>query len=250
MRARLGDWVFEPGWASTLACLLLLPLLLTLGFWQSDRARQKAELQADFAERFGRPPVALPEVDPSAPDNRYLRIVASGRYDGAHQFLLDNQVRDGQPGYHVLTPLRDSEGGAILVNRGWVPLGASRQALPDIAIGDRPTAVLGWLGQPANPGLRWGEATGAGPGWPRVIPYVDYRRLAELLGYPLHPALVLLEPSESAGFWRDWQPRFGGIGPERHRGYAAQWFGLAVALAILYLAVNFRRSPRQTRCER
>ncbi|MEI2741503.1 MAG: SURF1 family protein [Candidatus Competibacter sp.] len=245
MRARLGDWVFEPGWASTFACLLLLPLLLALGFWQSDRARQKAELQAVFAERFEQPPVALAQVDPSAPNHRYLRVVASGRYDAAHQFLLDNQVRDGRPGYHVLTPLRVGEGGAILINRGWVPLGASRQTLPDIAVDDRSITLRGWLGQPANPGLRWGEATGAASSWPRVIPYVDYPRLAELLNYPLDAALILLEPGEAAGYWRDWQPRFGGIGPERHRGYAAQWFGLAVALVILYLAVNIRRSPRQ-----
>lgn len=132
-----------------------------------------------------------------------------------------------------------------MINRGWVPLGASRQTLPDIAVDDRSITLRGWLGQPANPGLRWGEATGAASSWPRVIPYVDYPRLAELLNYPLDAALILLEPGEAAGYWRDWQPRFGGIGPERHRGYAAQWFGLAVALVILYLAVNIRRSPRQ-----
>ncbi|MBL8251080.1 MAG: SURF1 family protein [Candidatus Competibacter sp.] len=244
MRVRLGDWVFEPGWASTLAALLLLPLLLSLGFWQSDRARQKAELQAAFAERFDRPPVPLSQIDPSDLGNRYLPVVASGRYDGAHQFLLDNQISDSRPGYHVLTPFRLREGGAILINRGWLPLGASRQTLPDIALDAQSVTVQGWLAQPANPGLWWGEATGESSSWPRVIPYVDYRRLAGLLDYPLQAALILLEPAQAAGYRRDWQPRFGGIGPERHRGYALQWFGLAASLIILYLAVNTRRSSR------
>ncbi|MGB2972191.1 MAG: SURF1 family cytochrome oxidase biogenesis protein, partial [Candidatus Competibacter sp.] len=70
MRLQLGDWLFQPGWPSTLATLLLLPLLLGLGFWQSDRARQKAELQTAFAERFQRSSVPLADVDPADPAQR------------------------------------------------------------------------------------------------------------------------------------------------------------------------------------
>ncbi|MBK7540312.1 MAG: SURF1 family protein [Candidatus Competibacteraceae bacterium] len=244
MRLQLGDWLFQPGWPSTLATLLLLPLLLGLGFWQSDRARQKAELQTAFAERFQRSSVPLADVDPADPAQRYVRVSASGRYDDAHQLLLDNQVRDGQAGYHVLTPLRLNDHTAVLVNRGWLPLGASRQTLPDVAVPEESVTVTGWLAQPANPGLWWGEATGAASTWPRVVPYVDYQRLGVLLNYPLQAAVILLEPDAPAGYWRDWQPRFGGIGPERHRGYAAQWFGLAASLLILYLAINISRSSR------
>jgi surfeit locus 1 family protein len=244
VRARLGDWVFQPGKASSIITLLLLPLLLTLGFWQLDRARQKAELQSAFAERFGQPPTALAEVDPSDPNNRYRHVVASGQYDNAHQLLLDNQVHDGQPGYHVLTPLRLQDGTAILINRGWLPLGASRRELPDVAVTVEPIIIAGWLAQPANPGVRLGDGSGVDMRWPRVIPYVDYSRLAALLGYPLQPVAILLEPGASAGYRRDWQPRFGGIGPERHQGYAVQWFALAVTLLILYLTVNTHRSPR------
>lgn len=243
MRVRLGVWVLRPGRASTFVTLLLLPLLLALGFWQLDRARQKAELQAAFAERFEQPPAALAVVNPADPANRYRRVIAVGRYDSGHQLLLDNQVRDGQPGYHVLTPLRSTDGAAILINRGWLPLGASRQELPDISVTAEPVTISGWLAQPAQPGFRLGDAAGGDLKWPRVIPYVDYQRLAILLGYSLQPAVILLEPGASAGYWRDWQPRFGGYGPERHQGYAAQWFALAAALLILYLAVNTRRLP-------
>ena len=68
-------------------------------------------------------------------------------------------------------------------------------------------------------------------------------RLAAILGYPLRPSLILLEPEAPGGYRRDWQPRFGGFGPERHRGYAVQWFALAATLVILYLAAHARRSP-------
>ncbi len=243
MRVRLGDWVLRPGRASTLATLLVLPLLLTLGFWQLDRARQKAELQEAFAEQVQQPPASLVEVNPTDPASRYRRVIATGWYDGVHQLLLDNQVRDGQPGYHVLTPLHLTDGSAILINRGWLPLGASRRELPDVSVTAEPVTVRGWLAQPANPGLRLGDAAGGDLKWPRVIPHVDYLRLAILLGYPLRPAVILLEPGTSAGYGRDWQPRFGGYGPERHQGYAVQWFALAAALLILYLTINIRRQP-------
>ncbi len=237
---RLGNRVFRPGWMPALATLLLLPVLVALGLWQLDRARQKAELQAAFAEHLDRPPVPLADLNVADPASRYRRIIASGQYDGTHQVLLDNQVRDGQPGYHVLTPLRLAEGGAILVNRGWLAVGESRQVLPNLATPEGPVTVSGWLGQPANPGLRLNE-NGEASRWPRVVPYVDYERLAARLGYPLQPALILLEPEAPYGYERDWQPRFGGFGPERHRGYAVQWFALAAALVILYVAAHARR---------
>ena len=120
-----------------------------------------------------------------------------------------------------------TDGTAILKKRGWLPLGASRRELPDVSVTAEPVTVRGWLAQPANPGLRLGDAAGGDLKWPRVIPHVDYLRLAILLGYPLRPAVILLEPGTSAGYGRDWQPRFGGYGPERHQGYAVQWFAAA-----------------------
>ncbi|MDG4554798.1 MAG: SURF1 family protein [Candidatus Competibacter sp.] len=221
----------------------MFPVLLALGCWQLDRGWQKAELQDTFAGRFAQPPVVLAEVDPTDAANRYLHVVAGGRYDDEHQLLLDNQVRDGQPGYHVLTPLRMLE-GAILIDRGWVPLGESRQVLPDIGVSADSITIGGWLSQPVSPGLRLGDAAGADRRWPRVIPYVDYQRLSAILGYPLQPAIVLLAPEAPEGYWRDWRPRFGGFGPERHRGYAVQWFALAAALIVLYVFAGARRLPR------
>lgn len=245
MRIRLGNWVFQPGWLSTAVTLLLLPLLLGLGYWQLDRGRQKAALQAAFAERFQQPAVPLGEIyRPAEPENRYRHVVASGYYEGRQQFLVDNQVQNGQPGYHVLTPLRLKAGTAILVNRGWLPLGVSRQTLPEITVSEKSVTVTGWLAQPTNPGLWWGEARGEDGRWPRVIPYVDYQGLSKLLNYPLQPVVILLDPQVPTGYVRDWQPRFGGIGPERHQGYAVQWFGLAASLIVLFFAVNTSQQSR------
>jgi cytochrome oxidase assembly protein ShyY1 len=41
----------------------------------------------------------------------------------------------------------------------------------------------------------------------------------------------------------DWMP-VEEITPEKHVGYAVQWFGLATALLIIYLGVNTKRVSR------
>ncbi len=240
---KLSDLEFKPGWASTSVTILLVPLFLSLGFWQLDRSQQKAILQATFAERFIRPPIPLTEVDTSDPESQYRRVVVTGRYDG-RQFLLDNQVDNNQrPGYHVLTPLQLREGKSILVNRGWLPLGSSRQKLPNVNIdGSGYVTITGSLTKPANPGLLWGKATGEDLKWPRVIPYVDYQQLTILLSYPLEPIVISLEPGTPNGYWYDRQSLFRGIGPERHQAYAVQWLILAMSTVIIYFVINTNRA--------
>ena len=61
---------------------------------------------------------ACPDISTSRP---------SGAYDSARQMLIDNMSNaEGRAGYYVITPFALRGGGWILVNRGWVPVGASR----------------------------------------------------------------------------------------------------------------------------
>lgn len=239
---RLRELTFKPTLIPSLVTLLLLPLLLYLGLWQLNRADQKETLQQRYQRYRDAPHVSLAEVPLSDPASRYRKVVVQGRYDSRHQILLDNKIENGQPGYHVYTPLKIAgEDQAILVNRGWIPLGSSRQQLPDVTVSDGDTTVQGRLSQPANPGLRLGGSTLTQQNWPWVVQYLDYDQLSQRLGYELMPAVILLDPDAQAGYRRDWRPHFAGFGPARHRGYALQWFSLAVALMVIYGIVNVRR---------
>ncbi len=241
----LREVTFRPGLVPSLVTIVMFCVLLGLGFWQLDRARQKESLQHAFLARTSLPPVPLSSLDIEDPGTRYYKVSAQGRYDVEHQILLDNQVQAGRPGYHVYTPLQlTGESVGILVNRGWVALGESRQSVPDLTIVVRDVNIAGSLGQPANPGIRLQAESNAAVSWPQVVGYVDYRELAEDLGYPLAPTVMLLSPESGEGFLREWRPHVPGMGPQRHRGYALQWFSLAATLVVIYVVVNMRRRER------
>ncbi len=241
----LAGFAFKPALVPSIATVLILPGLLALGFWQLDRARQKTALLDAFHMTASQPPASVTEVRLADPAARYRKVTATGRYLGERQILLDNQIAEGKPGYHVYTPFElTTGGGAILVNRGWIPLGESRQRIPDIAVPATSTSITGRLSQPANPGLRLGSAEMSPDQGPMVLQYIDYEDLAAMLGYPLAPAVLLLSPEQPHGYRRNWRPHFASMGPEKHRGYAVQWFALAAALGIIYIAANLRRQRR------
>ena len=238
---RIGGFRFKPTLIPSLITFIVFPLLLSLGFWQLNRANYKEALEMDFAAQLNLPYAPIEQLDLSEKNVRYRRVSATGRYDGTHQILLDNQVLNGQPGYHVFTPLRfEDSAQAVLVNRGWVPLGTSRQQLPVIDVTDAKVTLRGQLAQPANPGMRLTNPNDAQ--WPQVVQYLDYDEMAAALGYALAPVVILLDPDMSNGYQRYWRPTPVGFGPERHQGYAVQWFALAATLLVIYCVVNTQRS--------
>ena len=202
----LAGFAFKPALVPSIATVLILPGLLALGFWQLDRARQKTALLNAFHMTASQPPTPVTEVRLADPAVRYRKVTAAGRYLGERQILLDNQIAEGKPGYHVYTPFELATGGeTILVNRGWIPLGESRQHIPDITGPATNTLIAGRLSQPANPRLRLGSVEMPPDQGPIVLQYMDYEDLAAMLDYPLVPAVLLLSPEEPHGYRRDCQ---------------------------------------------
>lgn len=227
---------FRPGLPATLFTAFFLPLLLALGGWQLDRAGQKRALFSDFAA--GGEPVALEQAGSPETLRRYAPVRAAGSYLAERQFLLDNMVADGQAGYRVLTPLLLDDGRALIVDRGWVLRDFAAAGPPPISVGAGPRMVSGRLDLMPRPGIAL--ATEMPPGWPKVVQFPTFDELSAVLGLELVPRLLLLDAAEPDGYGRDWRPS--DFGPERHLGYAVQWFALAVTLVILYLAWSFRKS--------
>jgi surfeit locus 1 family protein len=236
---RFGSVEFSPGRWPTVVTLVHLGFLMSLGFWQLDRAQQKREILSKYQIDRNQLIIRLDAGMKSVDGHEYQYASSEGRYDNAHQLFLDNRTHEGRAGYHVITPflLRNSN-AAVLVNRGWVPIGDSRDRLPDATVSEENRRVLGRLKTPPAKVFMLGEEE-AQQGWPQRIQRIHIQALSEKLGRPLLPVVLLLDGEQADGYLRDWKPL--GFGPERNVGYAVQWFGLAVALLIIYLAVNSRR---------
>jgi len=158
MSLSIGSRRFAPkAWASVLTALLVAAFV-SLGWWQVGRAHEKRAMMDSF-ERGAATSVVL---DGAVIDElpRYQHVSAAGQYEPARQILLDNMPSStGQPGYRVLTPLRrEAAGRILLVDRGWVPLGATRQHTPAVAVEPGPRTVTGRLDGLPVPGLRVGNA--------------------------------------------------------------------------------------------
>jgi len=238
---RLWGFEFKPGLWPSLVTLVLLPILIGLGKWQLDRAEWKQRLIDTHEESIHLRPVDLEWLLDSPKIPAYRPVSARGQYDLQHQLLLDNRTYQGQAGYHVLTPLqlpgRDEK---VLVNRGWIPAGLDRTALPDLPGPEGRIVLAAITSLPPEKMFRLGDAEENHQGWPKVVQQLDMAQLEQLLGSRLSPVILLLDKTDEHGFVRNWRPVYG-VTPDKHRAYAMQWFTLAVVLLLIYIGVNSKR---------
>lgn len=216
-----------------------MPVLASLGVWQLDRAAQKKQLQEDFTAQMAAAPVAMEREALAAAAARYLNVSVGGDFsDENKQFLLDNRVHKGQAGYAVLSPLYLDDQTAVLVNRGWVPVGASREIKPDISLQAQSLRMVGIAAVPPRR-LSLGDALTAGEAWPKVLQHEDFEAMSEVLGVQLVPRIMQPAVQAPWSFERVW--RAVETGPEKNYAYALQWFALALALVVLVLCASFKR---------
>lgn len=239
MSIRIGSRIFAPRPFTTILTIVLIVLLISLGRWQLRRADEKRVLFDSFAAGTdATQPIELK----TPPVRRYQHIEAAGRYDQTRQILIDNMVEAGRAGYFVITPFALSGGGWVLVNRGWVPLGASRAERPQIPVADDERRVRGRADNLPSPGIQMGTKAPLAPPYPVVAGFPSHAEIAKLLreqSWTTSADLILLDPSEPDGYLRHWSAP--GFPPMRHIGYAVQWFALALTLFVIYLVTNVRR---------
>lgn len=237
---RFGNREFSPRPMPTIATLVLLPILISLGFWQLDRAEQKREMLQQYEQQQAGAVLDLNNEVELEDLSAYQRVEVTGKYDTQHQFLLDNKVYQGRAGYQVITPLIiTGSDKAVLVNRGWVPQMRSRKDLPAIPTPAERLTLEGQLKLDVGENFRLGESGLQIDSWPRVIQWLEMEKIEKSLGYKLQDFVILQTPDSPAGFVRDWYIKK--IVPEKSISYAVQWFALALALVIIYLVVNLHK---------
>lgn len=236
---------FRPKLIPTLATLAALPLLVSFGNWQSNKANQKQALQDTYDARATQTAVQIPRELLNPEEFRYRKVAVRGHFEPAYQILLDNRVHDEQAGYHVITPFRiENSELYVLVNRGWVPLGADRAVLPEINTPKEVMEVAGIATLPPSKiyELKQPEAT---TGWQAVWQNMDIKRYRGVVPFQLQPIIIQMGNDSPSGFVREWPRPDDRI--QTHRGYAFQWYGMAVMLLIFYIVANIKKTPNAER---
>jgi cytochrome oxidase assembly protein ShyY1 len=227
--------------------LLLIAGFSALGHWQLQRGAQKEGMLAR-ASAVLRERRALSFSTAELRDPRgYDWVAGHARVQASPVLLLDNQRRGDQVGVRVLAVLKPREGRPLLADFGWLPLPADRR-LPTLKLPQGELALAGLLAPPPGAGFPIGPAmsTTAAPQdgvSTSLLTRVDIPYLARQLGLPLAPRVLRLDPALRLGYARDLEVLPNTLPPERHRGYALQWFGLAFATLCTALFMHFRRPP-------
>jgi surfeit locus 1 family protein len=226
----------RPRWIPVTAAILGVALTASAGTWQWTKGSRKQALQARYDRGAADAPIHLGASPVSAEAVALHRVEASGEYVPQATVLLDNRIRAGVAGYHVITPLR-IEGSSIhvLVNRGWVAAGPDRGRLPLVATPPGKVTVRGMAVVPGR-FLELGKTDDEGPVWQNLT--IERFRA----GRKLDVQPVVIEQTDAAddGLARDWpRPDFG---IAKHYGYAAQWFLFCGLIIFLFLFFHVRKT--------
>jgi cytochrome oxidase assembly protein ShyY1 len=232
----LTETLRRTGLVPTLATIVVVAVCVSAGLWQRDRLQQKLALRTQVEAASSRPPAALPSTNDWS-GWRFRRVQATGTFDGPHQILIDNRLRGGRVGYEVVAPLLLGDGRVLVVERGWVPAGATRAEVPDVPPPGGEITVTGRINQPPSPFLELARETAQGRVWQNL----DLDRYAKAIGRAVLP--VVLEQGEPAApgdvLVRDWPAP--DVGVEKHENYMVQWFAFAATAIGFWGYSTWRR---------
>jgi surfeit locus 1 family protein len=226
-----------PPWAWLLAAAAVA-LFGALGHWQLDKGFKKQAMLDALHDRAAEPElISAAHAPPQGLEVR--RAQARGTYLADRQLLLDGQSNRHRPGYRVWTPLLLADGVTVLmVDRGWIP--QDRAGFDGTAPAGTVLLTGAWRSLP-EPGVRL-EGTVNCPAqrqFPALVLYPTSDDLECLLNRPVVGGLLLLDAEVRGGFVREWTDF--GVPPTRHYGYAVQWFALALAAAVIFFVMNWKR---------
>lgn len=247
-------FLLKPRWIlSHLFVAACIVSFVLLGFWQLRRLDERKALNAQVVAAEAQPAAALDQVVPtgviaSTADVDaivYRSVEVTGTYRVDQQVLVPNRTFETAPGYWVLTPLVQSDGTGVVINRGWVPITYTEDG--SWADFDPPSGTVTVTGMARAPQVRDAGALVAGPqdateGTLRSLARVDVGRLQQQVGEQLYPLYVSLDtqhpaqaaPAGSSGTALPVPVPRPELDEGPHLSYAVQWFTFALLTLIVY----------------
>lgn len=219
---------------------MVVILLISLGVWQLNRMSEKQTRLDSIAQKTTTAPMHPLDVPMQWEDVRDVPVQFTGTLQANRVLLVDNQIYQGKPGYDVIVPVV-TRGQQLLVNLGWIAAPRFRKELPQLTLTSDTIFIKGVTSQAAlNPLIQ--ETQTRFNQFPVVIQQLDISLINQQWSTAM-PDLVVTRLSSQPDIQQlvaEWQPVV--MPPEKHLGYAVQWFGLAIAALVISVSVLIRRA--------
>ena len=247
---------FHFRWIPFVVMLLLVALGVSLAQWQQRRGDEKVARAARLEAGNLAAALALsaaPMLPADAQAIEYRRVTVTGNFVPAWTVYLDNRPYKGQAGFHVLTPFQiDGSAMHVLVAQGWLPRNnAERTRIPDYTTPAGMVTISGIARLNAGHVMELGTAPALAPH--AIVQNADIAQLAQASGLSLQPFILeqtvavvdrtATAPASSQLPVRDWPAP--DLGADKHRGYAFQWYALALMAFLFFVFTGFRRANKQ-----
>jgi cytochrome oxidase assembly protein ShyY1 len=202
-----------------------------LGRWQMDRRAETLDAINRVVSNYSATPVPFSQVKDEFrqldPEREWTQVELRGTYDIDGQRVVRNRPLNGQPGYDVVVPFRLTTGEAVVIDRGWLPIGNNTPGRPDV-VPSPPTGEVTVVARlkPSEPKLDRGAVEGQ-------LASIDLPAFASELSYPIETGAYGQLASETPAVTPMPTPFPKPSTDEgTHLSYSLQWFAFGVLMFI------------------
>ncbi len=223
------------------ATALLVALGLSLGQWQDRRAEQKTARQAMLAERGAAAPLVVGSALLDAEQVEYRPVSVAGEFVSGWPMFLDNRPLAGKTGFYLVMPFKIAGSDThILVARGWLPrYTGEHDRLPEFDTPAGTQIVTGIAKASLGRVMQLGQPAEVKPR--AILQNIAPHEFGKAAKVPVQPFFIEQTGPVLAGdkLVRDWPAP--ALGVDKHKGYAFQWYALALMALLFFVLTGFRR---------
>lgn len=225
-----------------IAAAVAIAIGVTAGQWQTRRGDEKQAIEARMSAREHAPALVVGDAVLAPDAVEFAQVRVRGNFVASWPLFLDNRPLQGKAGFYVLMPLKiEGSERHVLVARGWAPRnGADRMRLPDFPTPGGVVEIEGIARKNAGHVMQLGSPPKIEAG--AILQNIELAEFGAASHLSLQPFILEQRNDIGDGLVRDWPRPSSGI--EKHRGYAFQWYGLALAALLFFIVTGFRRGPK------
>lgn len=219
---------------TNITVLITFIILVSLGFWQLNRLKEKKLFLASMQENLTSPAIDLAEIHNNLP---YQKIKLNGHFLPNKDVYLYGRrsMSSEKDGYYLVTPFKTAEDKIILVARGW--FSNRNKNIITQATNDEPHELIG-VTMPSEKTRSYLPANDIKN---NVWLTLDLHEASKVLGLNLENFYLIEESKDISNLDILLPLSINHLAAIRndHLEYALTWFGLAASLVVIYRIYRF-----------